>query len=268
MVGNMDQFRFKKSLGQNFLRDKNILNKIINSSNISSNSLIIEIGPGDGSLTEYLLKTGNNVLAFEIDQRLKEPLELLVKQFPNFEVVFEDFLSVDINKYLKKYSYEKLYVIANIPYYITTPIITKVIDEINPDIFCIMIQKEVGDRLIAKPNSRNYGSLSVYAQFRYNISKVCDVSKNSFFPKPDVDSVVLRFEKKLLNYDIDDTDLFFNFIKDAFKHKRKNLKNNLYKYDLVKIEKFLKTINKDLTYRAEQISIEEFVNLYIYLTGK
>ena len=105
MVGNMDQFRFKKSLGQNFLRDKNILNKIINSSNISSNSLIIEIGPGDGSLTEYLLKTGNNVLAFEIDQRLKEPLELLVKQFPNFEVVFEDFLKVDVDIYLDKYSY-------------------------------------------------------------------------------------------------------------------------------------------------------------------
>ena len=268
MVGNMDQFRFKKSLGQNFLRDKNILNKIINSSNISSNSLIIEIGPGDGALTEYLVNTGNNVLAFEIDQRLKDSLELLMAKFSKLDVVFKDFLSVDINKYLKKYSYEKLYVIANIPYYITTPIITKVIDEINPDIFCIMIQKEVGDRLIAKPNSRNYGSLSVYAQFRYNISKVCDVSKNSFFPKPDVDSVVLRFEKKLLNYDIDDTDLFFNFIKDAFKHKRKNLKNNLYKYDLVKIEKFLKTINKDLTYRAEQISIEEFVNLYIYLTGK
>lgn len=265
MAGKMDAFKYKKSLGQNFLNDRNILSKIVSSSNIFPNSLIIEVGPGNGALTKELIKTGNYVLAFEIDDRLRSPLELLEKDNENFRIVFADFLKVNANNYINNYKYDKLYVIANIPYYITTPIVTKIIDVINPDVFTIMVQKEVGSRLMASPNTRDYGSLSVYSQFKYNITKICDVSRNSFFPKPDVDSIVLKFEKKLDTSEFTNMDLFFKFVRDAFKHKRKNLKNNLCLYNLNKIETFLKTIGKDLTYRAEQISIDEFVNLYKYL---
>ena len=131
----MNDFKYKKSLGQNFLNDKNILGKIVLSSNIFPNSLIIEVGPGNGALTKELIKTGNYVLAFEIDDRLRDSLELLEKNNENLRVVFADFLKVNVNDYINNYKFNKLYVIANIPYYITTPIVTKIIDVINPDVF-------------------------------------------------------------------------------------------------------------------------------------
>lgn len=268
MVGNMENFKFKKSLGQNFLCDNNILNKIINKTSILPDSLIIEIGPGSGALTKKLIETGNNVIAFEIDERLKKTLNELENHYCNLKVVFDDFLKINVNSYINLYKFNKLYVIANIPYYITTPIVTKIIDEIKPDTFTIMVQKEVGNRLMAEPNTRDYGSLSVYSQFNYNVNKICDVSKNSFVPKPKVDSVVLKFDKNNKNHEIIDNQLFFSFIKNAFKHKRKNLKNNLYMYNLKKIEDFLISKGKDLTYRGEQISIDEFVEMYKYLFNK
>jgi len=167
-----------------------------------------------------------------------------------------------LTKYLKKYKYSKLYVIANLPYYITTPIITKLINQVKPDSITIMAQKEVGDRINAKTDSKNYNSLSIFSQYNYNIRKICDVSKNVFIPKPNVDSIVLNFKKIDRNIKVKNEDKFFQFVRDSFQYKRKNLRNNLKKYDLKKLEEILKKYNKDLSFRAEQITIEEFINIF------
>ena len=256
----MKDFEFKKSLGQNFLIDKNIITKIIESSNIEDDSLIIEVGPGEGALTKELLKTNNKVICFEIDKRLEETLNKLKTE--NLEIVIKDFLKVNINDYISKYNYKHLCFVSNLPYYITTPIVTKVIEETNVDKMVIMMQKEVGDRFKASPNTKNYNSLSVFLQYYFNITKIVDVSRNCFVPKPNVDSIVLLLERKERENKVKNEKEFFNFVKACFSQKRKNLRNNLKEYDLNKIERALKNINKDLTYRAEQITIEEFIKIF------
>lgn len=251
--------KLKKSLGQNFLIDRNIINKIKESLNIERDSLIIEIGPGSGALTKELIKFNTKVLCFEIDKRLKEILDEIKSE--NLEIIYEDFLKVDLKKILTEYKYNKLYVIANIPYYITSSIINKVIDETNVDEMVLMVQKEVGDRILAQPNSRDYGSLSVFLQFNFKIEKVIIVSKNSFKPRPKVDSMVLKFTSNKNKYNVKSISKLYDLIRESFKHKRKNLKNNLYNYDLNKINNVLKKHGKDLTFRAESLTIEEFIDI-------
>lgn len=253
----MKDFNFKKSLGQNFLIDDNIKRKIIESASIDEGSLIIEVGPGSGAITKHLVSFGVPVIAFEIDERLKSELESI--DASNLEVIFEDFLKVDLKEVLSKYKYKKIHLIANLPYYITTPIITKVMEEELVYEMIIMVQKEVGDRFKASPNTKEYNSLSVFLQYYFDISKVTLVSRNSFVPKPNVDSIVVKFVKKDKLLEVNDIELFFKFVRDSFTQKRKNLRNNLKNYDLEKIEKALNVLNKDLTYRAEQLSIEDFV---------
>ena len=253
----MNDFKFKKSLGQNFLKDNNIKRKIVESASIEADSLIIEVGPGEGAITKLLVQFGVPVVAFEIDDRLKEKLNSIDSS--NLEVVFQDFLQVNLNEVLKKYNFKKVHLIANLPYYITTPIINKVIEEVNIDEMIIMVQKEVGDRFKATPNTKEYNSLSVFLQYYFNISKVTVVSRNSFVPKPNVDSIVIKFTKRDKLLEVNNLDLFFKLVKDSFKQKRKNLRNNLKGYDLSKLENALEDLDKDLTYRAEQLSIEDFV---------
>lgn len=253
----MKDFNFKKSLGQNFLIDDNIKRKIVESASIDEGSLIIEVGPGSGAITKYLVTFGVPVIAFEIDERLKSELESI--NASNLEVIFKDFLKVNLKEVLSKYKYKKIHLIANLPYYITTPIITKVMEEELVYEMIIMVQKEVGDRFKASPNTKEYNSLSVFLQYYFDISKVTLVSRNSFVPKPNVDSIVLKFVKKDKLLEVNNIELFFKFVRDSFTQKRKNLRNNLKNYDLEKIEKALKVLNKDLTYRAEQLSIEDFI---------
>lgn len=253
----MKDFNFKKSLGQNFLIDDNIKRKIVESASIDEGSLIIEVGPGSGAITKYLVTFGVPVIAFEIDERLKSELESI--NASNLEVIFKDFLKVNLKEVLSKYKYKKIHLIANLPYYITTPIITKVMEEELVYEMIIMVQKEVGDRFKASPNTKEYNSLSIFLQYYFDISKVTLVSRNSFVPKPNVDSIVVKFVKKDKLLEVNDIELFFKFVRDSFTQKRKNLRNNLKNYDLEKIEKALKVLNKDLTYRAEQLSIEDFI---------
>lgn len=253
----MKDFNFKKSLGQNFLIDDNIKRKIVESASIDEGSLIIEVGPGSGAITKYLVTFGVPVIAFEIDERLKSELESI--NASNLEVIFKDFLKVNLKEVLSKYKYKKIHLIANLPYYITTPIITKVMEEELVYEMIIMVQKEVGDRFKASPNTKEYNSLSVFLQYYFDISKVTLVSRNSFVPKPNVDSIVLKFVKKDKLLEVNNIELFFKFVRDSFTQKRKNLRNNLKNYDLEKIEKALNVLNKDLTYRAEQLSIEDFI---------
>ena len=250
-------FEHKKSLGQNFLKDQNIINKINESINPKKNDLIIEIGPGMGVLTKNLINKNCDVICFEIDERLKTILSNI--KADNLKIEFKDFLKVNFKDYDFN-KYDNLYFIGNLPYYITTSIINKIVKETNPYEIVIMIQKEVAERYMAKPCTKEYSSISVFLQYNFDIEKVCSVSKNCFDPVPKVDSMVVKLKKKNNNKAINE-ELFYKIVRDSFKQKRKNLRNNLKNYDLLKIEKILNNYNKDLTFRAEQISIEEFIDI-------
>jgi 16S rRNA (adenine1518-N6/adenine1519-N6)-dimethyltransferase len=248
--------------GQNFIIDENIINNIINVSNIDKDTLVIEIGPGAGSLTYKLSKSAKSVLCYEIDTTLKEVLSETLKDTSNVEIIYKDFLKVNVKSDLRKYSYKKLYVVANLPYYITTPIIIKIIeDNINVDKMVVMVQKEVGDRFKATPGTKDYSSLSIFLNYYFDVKKVLDISKNVFIPKPNVDSIVVEFSKKKNLKNLKNKELFFKLIRDSFKQKRKTIRNNLKEYDLEKIEEILKKYNFDLTVRAEQISLDIFIEI-------
>ncbi len=250
------KFNYKKSLGQNFLMDKNKINQIIESIEVRENDLIVEIGPGAGAITKELIKKNCDVLCFEIDIRLKDILSKIDSD--KLKIVYQDFLTINLSDYINYSKYKKIIFVGNLPYYITTAIINKIIDYNHADEIVIMVQKEVAERFMAKPNSKKYNSLSVFLQYHFNIEKVCDVSKNCFEPVPKVDSTVIKF-KKSNKYKVNNEVVFYKLIKDSFTQKRKNLKNNLKSYDLIKIENILKKINKDLTYRAESLTIEDFI---------
>ncbi len=254
------EFVYKKSLGQNFLKDENITSKIANLSEIDKDTLVIEIGPGAGSLSKKIIPLSGYTILYEIDTRLKETLNEALKQYDNYEIIFDDFLEQDITDIREKYNYQKIYVVANLPYYITTPIITKVMNEIYPDKIVIMIQEEVADRLSASYGSRDYGMISVLLGSRYDIKKLFKVSRKCFIPEPNVDSAVICLNKnnKLGNTPVDKFEIL---IKDAFQFKRKNLKNNLKKYDLEKINEILQKDNYSLNNRAEDIPVEVFIEI-------
>ena len=254
----MRSFDYKKSLGQNFLKDKNIINKISESINPTEEDLIVEIGPGAGALTNELVKKKCDVICFEIDTRLKEILEAI--DYPRLKIVFNDFLKVNLKEYIDETKYKNIYFVGNLPYYITTAIINKIIDESNPHEITVMVQKEVGDRFMSKPNSRDYGSLSVFLQYNFDVTKVVNVNKRCFEPVPKVDSVVVKLSKNK-KYEAKNEDKFYKLVKDSFTQKRKNLRNNLRNYDLTKIEEVLKKYDKDLTARAESLSVEQFVEI-------
>ena len=255
-------FNLKKMFGQNFIIDENIISNIITKSQIDKDTLVIEIGPGAGSLTYALSKHAKNVLCYEIDTTLKELLSDNLSDCDNVEIIFKDFLKANVFEDIKKYDYKKLYVVANLPYYITTPIIIKFIeDEIPVDKLVVMVQKEVGDRFKATPNTKDYNSLSIYLNYYFDVKKILDVSKNVFIPKPNVDSIVVEFSKKENLYELKDKKVFFKLVRDSFTQKRKTLKNNLKGYDLDKIEEVLNKYNFDLSVRAEQLPIEVFVDI-------
>lgn len=254
-----NNFTFKKKFGQNFIVDKNIIHSIIKKSEIDKDTLVIEIGPGAGSLTNALGEVAKNVIAYEIDESVKPILEKNIHS--NTKIIYDDFLKRNILKDVKEFEYQKLYVVANLPYYITTPIIIKLIeDKIDIDKIVVMVQKEVGNRFKARPNTKEYNSLSIFLNYYYNVEKILDVSKNVFIPKPNVDSIVVSLTKKEKT-PLKNEELFFKLIRDSFKQKRKTLKNNLKGYDLDKIEKILKKHNLDLQVRAEALPIEIFIEI-------
>ena len=255
------QHNFKKKFGQNFLNDENILNKIVKESEIPEDTLVIEIGPGAGALTNKLKDVASNVLAYEIDLDLQN---ILIDKFrdTNVNIIWEDFLNRNIKEDIKNYKNKHIFVVANIPYYITTPIVEKIIDSgVDVEKIVIMVQKEVGDRFCAKPGSKEYGSISVFLNYFFNIKELFIVSKNCFTPRPNVDSVIISLEKKKENREVKDEKKLFRLIKDSFRFKRKNLRNNLKEYDLSKVEEILKKYDKDLTSRAETLDLEIFIDI-------
>lgn len=258
----MIKFEYKKSLGQNFLKDKNVIHKIVDSADIDNNTMVIEIGPGQGAISSFIVPKAKYSILYEIDTRLNWFLNSVLRDYDNYKIIMNDFLLEDVNKELKNYNYDKLYVIANLPYYITTPIVSKFInEEILPDKMIIMIQKEVAERYSASINSRNYGSLTVFLNYYYDIKKLFDVDKNCFYPKPKVDSSVICMTLKKNRLMVRDMAVFKHLVNDAFKYKRKTIRNNLKYYKLDKIEKVLKRNGLDLNSRAESISLEVFVEI-------
>lgn len=257
-----NNFEFKKKFGQNFLTNDTIPNKIVSSSNIKEDSLVIEIGPGAGALTKILATKAKQVLAYEIDTSLEDILAENLLGYNNVEIIFDDFLNRDVSQDIKKYDYKYLYVIANLPYYITTPIITKFIyEEIDVERIVIMVQKEVGERFSAKPKTKDYGSITVFLNYYFDIKKLFNVSRNCFMPKPNVDSVIIALDKKYKKENLNNKELFFRLVRDSFQFKRKTLRNNLKKYDLQKIEEVLLKYNFTLNTRAEELPIEVFIDI-------
>ena len=262
-----NDFKFKKKFGQNFIVDKNVIDKIIFESGVSKDTMVIEIGPGAGSLTYKLANSSRNVLCYEIDETLKDILSSNLNGLSNVDVKFCDFLNADVISDLRNYSYNKLFVVANLPYYITTPIIMKIIEDRVPvDKIVVMVQKEVGDRFKALPGSKDYGSLSIFLNYYFDVVKLMDISRNIFIPKPNVDSIVVEFRRKSKNFSLKDEDLFFKLVRDSFKQKRKTIRNNLNGYDLDIIGDVLSRYGFDLSVRAEALSIDVFVDIANNLT--
>lgn len=258
----MYKFDYKKNLGQNFLQDKNIIDKIVNAPDYGDNNLVIEIGPGAGALTKELLKKVDKAILYEVDTRLEKILNKELSTFVNYELIFDDFLNRDVNKDISKYDFDNLYIVANLPYYITTPIITKIInDKIPTNEIVIMIQKEVADRFSAKPGSKEYGQITVFLNYFFDIDNVCNVSKNCFFPKPKVDSAVIKMKRKESNDYIKNFDVFNKLVKDSFRFKRKTIKNNLVGYDLDIISNILTKYGFDVNTRSENIPYNVFVEI-------
>ena len=251
------EFKFKKRFGQNFLIDDNILNNIVERAQIEEDSLVIEIGCGAGALTKKLVNVSSSVVGYEIDETLKPILSTI-----DADIIFDDFLKRDVKKDIEKYSYNKLYIVANLPYYITTPIITKIIeDKIPVDKIVIMVQKEVGNRFSAKVNTKDYNSLTLFINYYFDVKKLFTVSKNVFIPKPNVDSVVISLERKSIKYDVKNEEVFFKLIRDSFRQKRKTLKNNLKGYDFNLIKEVLNKNNYNDDIRAEALPIYVFVEI-------
>ena len=256
----MESFNFKKKYGQNFLVDENIVKKIVDIP-VKNNSIVIEIRTGDGRLTKHLCSKFDKVIGYEIDFEVKDKLFANLEGYDNYEIYFDDFLKRDVLTDLKNEKYNSLYVIANLPYYITTPILEKLINlNIDFELIRVMVQKEVGDRICASVGTKNYGSLTVYLNYNFDVKKDFVVSRNSFFPKPNVDSIVVSFYKKD-KIDVGDLDIFYKLIRDSFKFKRKTLKNNLKGYNLNLIEEVLISAGFDLSVRAEQLPLEIFCEI-------
>lgn len=252
---------FKKKYGQNFLRDKNIIKKIVESTKDLNIKNIIEVGPGDGALTEFILKIYENVKIIEIDDDLIPLLENKFSQ-KNLEIINKDILDIEINKMFKD-SYQ---VIANLPYYISSKIIFKFLKDNNCKALTIMLQKELVDRMTSNNDSKTYGRLTVAVNTFFDTNKILDVNRKLFTPQPDVDSSVIQLERKKEKLiEKENIDSYLNFVKISFAMKRKTIYNNLKKYyknDV--LEKSLHNILGDdyKHKRSENISINDFVKLF------
>lgn len=254
----MKEHIFKKKYGQNFLNDQGILQKIYTSISPNPNDLIIEVGPGSGNLTKWLQKYNCNIICYEIDKSLQEQLKSIKNE--KTQIFFKDFLEADLTADLSTIKYENLYVIANIPYYITTPIIKKItFANINPQGLVLMVQKEVADRLSAKPQTKDYGYITVLLNYFYDIKKLFNVSKNCFYPRPNVDSAIIKLTPN--NKEKTDFNIFNNLIESAFQFKRKNLRNNLKNFNLDIISPVLEANGYSLNNRAEEIPIEVYIEI-------
>jgi len=265
-------FSFKKSLGQNFLTEPNILRNIVAAADIDKEVNVIEVGPGIGALTEHLARSANQVLAYEIDRRLIPVLADTLRPYPNVEVICQDVLKTDLEADIKTVfgtSDKPLKVVANLPYYITTPIMMHFLESsVDISEMVIMLQKEVADRITAKPSTKAYGSLSIAIQYYMEASVAFIVPKTAFVPQPNVDSAILKLTKRAQPaVVVTDETAFFKLTKASFHQRRKTLWNNLtsvYGKDeetVAWLQQALETAGIDPKRRGETLSLQEFADL-------
>ncbi len=273
---NTYKIQANKSLGQNFLIDDNVIESIIESSEIEKEDLIIEIGPGLGVLTDRLLKKSDNVVVIELDKRM---ISILKNRFclnKNLEIINEDVLKVDLEELIKNKKQQnkinKVKIVANLPYYISTPIIMKLLEnrlEISEII--VMVQKEVAERLSAKTGEREAGAITYAVEYYAQATKIIDVPKESFIPSPKVESQVIKLEvRKNPKIKVEDEKLLFSIIQKSFMQRRKTLSNALINNKILEnreeVEKMFKTLEIDSNVRGEKLTLEEFgkITNYVY----
>lgn len=258
-------FSFKKNFGQNFLVDERVLGKIVSSAEISKDDVVIEVGPGIGTLTQALAKEAYKVVAVEIDTTLVPILGELLSDFDNIEIINEDILKVDVNAIAEKYPDKKIKMVANLPYYITTPIIMNVLENHIPvESITVMIQKEVAYRMKAQPSTKDYGSLSLAVQYYCEPYLVANVPQNCFMPRPNVDSAVIKLtvmDKPKVQ--VNNEKFMFEFIKAAFSQRRKTLVNCIFSSGLLtlskdEIGKMLNGLGYDERVRGESLTLEDY----------
>lgn len=259
-------FKLSKSLGQNFLTDKNIIDKIIDAAEITSDDLVIEIGPGIGVLTAEAARLAKKVIAVEIDKNLIPILKDTLAEHDNVEIINQDVLKTDLNGIIAEAGCKRTKIIGNLPYYITTPIIMGLLEgQVRADSIIIMMQKEVADRIKSAPGTKAYGALSVAVQYYCTADTVAVVPKEVFFPVPKVDSAVLRLDiRKDKPVELLDEKLFFRCVKAGFGQRRKTLLNSLSQLgDFTKeeIRQCLADTGIDEKRRAETLSLEEFASI-------
>ena len=260
-----------KSLGQNFLINNEVVSTIIESANISNKDLVIEIGPGLGTLTSRLLEKAGKVICVELDDRMISILEDRFKLYNNFELIHNDVLKVDLNKIieenLENSNLKTAKIVANLPYYITTPIIMKLLEEkLNIETITVMIQKEVADRLVALPGTKNAGAITYSVYYYADASKIIDVEKNSFIPEPNVTSTVIQLKiRKESLLQVENEELMFKIIKQAFMQRRKTLVNALSNLAIFnnkeEIIQLLKELNINEKVRGEALTIEQYAKI-------
>ncbi len=263
------EFRARKRFGQNFLVDRNIVNKIIDAADIHEGDPVLEIGPGAGTLTQAIVERGAKVVAVEIDPYLIAVLQEVLPDRPNLEVVNADILRLDLPQFLADhYGDSKIKVIGNLPYYITSPIITETLavrDRIERLI--LTVQKEVGERLHASPGTRDYGSMSIFVQFYAEVEIIAHVSKNVFLPPPEVESAIVRLHPRSeAPVDVPSEELFFDLVHCGFGKRRKTLLNSLSDCPALGLSKeqvarVLQDADIDPTLRAETLSLDDFARI-------
>lgn len=260
-----------KKLGQNFLIDENVLNRIVDSSNIKKDDLVIEIGPGLGTLTSKLLEIAGKVICIELDNKMVNILNERFLGYKNLEIINDDVLKVDLKKLIeenkKENSIENVKIVANLPYYITTPIIMKLLEEkLDIESITVMIQKEVADRISAIPGSKNSGAITYSVYYYAEAEEVLTVPNTSFIPEPEVESEVIKLNlRKTRPVELKDEEKFFKIVKYAFMQRRKTLVNALQNSGLFEskeqIENILQQLNIDKKIRGEALTIEQFAEI-------
>lgn len=262
------QLKAKKSLGQNFLISEEIIDEIVQKAEVNEKDFIIEIGPGLGSLTAKLAEKAGKVIAIELDENMVEILNERFSLYQNVEIIHADVLKVDLHDMIQKEQAQKadisVKVVANLPYYITTPIIMKLLeDKIPVETITVMVQKEVGERLVAHPGAKEYGAITVSVNYYAEPEIIIDVPKENFKPVPEVDSSVVQLTLRKEHLALKDEKLFFRTVKFAFTQRRKNIGNSLTATGKSKTEvkDMLEKLNLDINLRAEDLSIEDFARI-------
>lgn len=263
-----NDFLMKKKYGQNFLVDQNILMAIVEKAKIDKKVNVIEIGPGIGSLTEHLLEYANHVISYEIDEKLIPILTKEFAEYDNFTLINQDILKANLKDDINKYFHNDypIYLVANLPYYITTPIIMNLLFNIKEiSKYVVMVQKEVADRFAAKKGTKDYNSLSIVISYKATVEKALFVSRNVFMPKPNVDSEVVIFNlKQEISHKPRNEEFFYSLVRNSFANRRKTLINNLnqaYKVDKGQLAQLLTSLQINENIRSEALELDDFIKL-------